>query len=57
MDNQKKKKSMPQKKNETTVKFTGIQNVKRIWVRPCNHKSSLDKIQQKLKLFKQYYKG
>lgn len=57
MDKQGKKEIHASKKNETTIKCTGIQNVKRIWVRPCNDKSSLDKIQQKLKLFKQYYKG
>jgi len=31
--------------------------VDKIWVRPCRAKTVLDKIQQKLKLFKQYFKG
>lgn len=31
--------------------------VKKIWDKPCNASSTLDKIQQKLKLFKQYFKG
>ena len=31
--------------------------VVKIWNKPCRAKSSLDKIQQKLKLFKQYFKG
>jgi hypothetical protein len=31
--------------------------VKRIWDKPCRDKSTLDKIQQKLKLIKQYFKG
>lgn len=29
----------------------------KIWKKPCRAKTSLDKIQQKLKLFKQYFKG
>lgn len=31
--------------------------VARIWGKPCNAKSALDRIQQKLKLFKQFFKG
>jgi len=31
--------------------------VEKIWNKPCRAKSALDKIQQKLKLFKQYFKG
>jgi hypothetical protein len=34
-----------------------IQVVKKIWERPCRAKTSIDKIQQKLKLIKQYFKG
>lgn len=34
-----------------------IPTVQKIWDKPCNAKSSLDKIQQNLKLFKQYFKG
>lgn len=32
-------------------------NVERIWNRPCMAKSTIDKIQPKLKLLKQYFKG
>lgn len=32
-------------------------HVERIWNKPCRTKTSLDKIQQKLKLIKQYFKG
>lgn len=31
--------------------------VERIWSKPCRAKSTLDKIMQKLKLLKQYFKG
>jgi ABC-type Fe3+-hydroxamate transport system substrate-binding protein len=31
--------------------------VGKIWGKPCNAKSTLDRIQQKLKLIKQYFKG
>ena len=31
--------------------------VEKLWNKPCKAKSILDKIQQKLKLFKQYFKG
>jgi hypothetical protein len=31
--------------------------VEKIWSKPCRAKSALDKIQQKLKLFKQFFKG
>jgi hypothetical protein len=31
--------------------------VKKIWLKPCRAQSALDRIQQKLKLFKQYFKG
>lgn len=31
--------------------------VEKIWLKPCRAKSALDKIQQKLKLFKQFFKG
>jgi hypothetical protein len=31
--------------------------VKKIWMKPCKAKSTIDKIQQKLKLFKQFFKG
>jgi len=31
--------------------------VEKIWVKPCWAKSALDKILQKLKLLKQYFKG
>ena len=31
--------------------------VKRIWDRPCGAKTPIDRIQQKLKLFKKYFKG
>lgn len=31
--------------------------VRQLWNKPCRAKSALDKIQQKLKLFKQYFKG
>lgn len=31
--------------------------VEKSWKKPCNDKSALDKIQQKLKLVKQYFKG
>lgn len=31
--------------------------VEKIWRKPCRAKSALDKIQQKLKLFKQFFKG
>lgn len=34
-----------------------IQGVGRLWGKPCYAKSPLDKIQQKLKLVKQYFKG
>ena len=34
-----------------------IQAVKKIWDKPCRAKTSLDKIQQKLKMLKQYFKG
>lgn len=34
-----------------------IPAVEKIWAKPCRAKSALDKIQQKLKLFKQYFKG
>jgi len=30
---------------------------KKIWLKPCRAQSALDKIQQKLKLLKQYFKG
>ena len=33
------------------------QIIERIWSKPCRAKSTLDKIQQKLKLCKQYLKG
>ena len=33
------------------------QIIERIWSKPCTAKSPLDKIQQKLKLCKQYLKG
>jgi hypothetical protein len=32
-------------------------HVERIWSKPCRASSALDKIQQKLKLLKQYFKG
>lgn len=32
-------------------------HVERIWSKPCKAKTTLDKIQQKLKLLKQYFKG
>lgn len=31
--------------------------VRKIWDKPCNAKTTLDRIQQKLKLIKQYFKG
>jgi hypothetical protein len=31
--------------------------VKQIWEKPCRALSTLDKIQQKLKMIKQYFKG
>lgn len=31
--------------------------VENIWLKPCKASSALDKIQQKLKMFKQYFKG
>lgn len=31
--------------------------VEKIWSKPCKAKSTLDKIKQKLKLFKQFFKG
>jgi len=31
--------------------------VEKNWSKPCRAKSALDKIQQKLKLFKQFFKG
>lgn len=31
--------------------------VKKLWSKPCRAKSALDKIQQKLKILKQYFKG
>lgn len=31
--------------------------VEQLWKKPCRAKSTLDRIQQKLKLFKQYFKG
>ena len=31
--------------------------VKKIWMKPCRARSTIDKIQQKLKLFKQIFKG
>ena len=34
-----------------------FKNVERIWLKPCRAVSVLDKIQQKLKLTKQYFKG
>jgi hypothetical protein len=34
-----------------------IPTVEKIWNKPCRAKLALDKIQQKLKLFKQYFKG
>lgn len=34
-----------------------IPAVQKIWEKPCRAKSSLDKISQKLKLLKQYFKG
>lgn len=34
-----------------------IQGVGKIWENPCKAKTPLDKIQQKLKLVKQYFKG
>jgi hypothetical protein len=34
-----------------------ISAVGKIWGKPCNAKSTLDRIQQKLKLIKQYFKG
>jgi len=34
-----------------------IQGVGKIWEKPCKAKTPLDKIQQKLKLVKQYFKG
>lgn len=34
-----------------------ISHVKKIWDKPCRAKTTLDRIQQKLKLFKQYFKG
>ena len=34
-----------------------LQEVDKIWGRPCRAKSPLDKIQQKLKLVKRYLKG
>jgi hypothetical protein len=34
-----------------------FKEVKRIWLKPCRARSALDKIQQKLKLFKQIFKG
>jgi hypothetical protein len=33
------------------------QAVKKIWDQPCRAKTSLDKIQQKLKMLRQYFKG
>lgn len=33
------------------------QEVERIWRQPCRARTALDKIQQKLKLFKQFFKG
>ena len=34
-----------------------FKEVERIWLQPCRAKTALDKIQQKLKLIKQYFKG
>lgn len=34
-----------------------IKAVEKIWLKPCRAKSALDRIQQKLKLLKQYFKG
>ena len=34
-----------------------LEAVEKIWSKPCNTRTSLDKIQQKLKLIKQYFKG
>ena len=34
-----------------------IPNVKKIWKKPCKAKSTLDKIQEKLKMLKRYFKG
>ena len=34
-----------------------FKEVERIWLKPCRAKSALDKIQQKLKLIKQFFKG
>jgi hypothetical protein len=34
-----------------------IPAVEKIWAKPCKAKTALDKIQQKLKMFKQYFKG
>jgi hypothetical protein len=34
-----------------------IPAVEKIWAKPCRAKTTLDKIQQKLKMFKQYFKG
>jgi hypothetical protein len=31
--------------------------VEKMWAKPCRAKSALDRIQQKLKLFKQFFKG
>jgi hypothetical protein len=31
--------------------------VEKIWTKPCRAKSTLDKIQQKIKLIKQFFKG
>jgi hypothetical protein len=31
--------------------------VEKIWTKPCRAKSCIDKIQQKLKMFKQFFKG
>jgi len=34
-----------------------LEAVEKIWAKPCNTRTSLDKIQRKLKLIKQYFKG
>lgn len=34
--------------------FTLVENM---WIKPCRTKSALDRIQQKLKLFEQFFKG
>jgi len=34
-----------------------LEAVEKIWSKPCNTRTSLDKIQHKLKLIKQYFKG